>query len=74
MSEHDPGEVVKAVYKDHARLGRTTARCCFECGVSVRPGDGGVRAYGQLFCSEECADDHEDANAEGLPDGYMGTL
>jgi endogenous inhibitor of DNA gyrase (YacG/DUF329 family) len=35
-------------------------RECAECGVTVRPGDGGIRAYGKLYCSEECADEGED--------------
>lgn len=35
-------------------------RVCAECGVPTIPGDGGLRAYGRLFCSEECADDFRD--------------
>ena len=39
-------------------------RVCSECGVPVRPGDGGIRAYGRLFCSEECADEREIYNSD----------
>ena len=35
-------------------------RACVECGVIVRPGDGGIRAFGKLYCSEACADEAED--------------
>lgn len=30
-------------------------RECADCGVSLRH-EGGVKAWGLLFCSEECAD------------------
>jgi hypothetical protein len=31
------------------------ARKCADCGISLRF-EGGVRAWGLLFCSEDCAD------------------
>lgn len=31
-------------------------RSCAECGTVVLPGDGGIRAWGRLYCSDECAD------------------
>lgn len=39
---------------------RLPDRVCAECGISVRPGDGGIRAFGKLYCSEKCADEGED--------------
>jgi hypothetical protein len=43
-------------------------RICAECGIPVRPGDGGVRAFGRLFCSDICADCQDPAfNDEPLP-------
>jgi hypothetical protein len=53
-----------------------SARICDECGVPVRPGDGGVRVRGTVFCSERCADEREglvlsDADpSEGYYGGY----
>lgn len=35
---------------------KPTGRVCAECGVTVCSGDGGVRAFGRLFCSDICAD------------------
>lgn len=35
-------------------------RRCTECGCTVMRGEGGIRVRGLLFCSEECADAHED--------------
>lgn len=49
-------------------------RQCADCGTPVRPGDGGRRAHGLLFCSEECIDSYEDGCDDALPDGYMGSL
>lgn len=45
------------------------ARVCDECGVSIRPGDGGVLAFGKRFCSEECADEREAYVMQGA-EGY----
>jgi hypothetical protein len=33
------------------------SRLCGSCGAVVRPGDGGVRVQGVVYCSEECADE-----------------
>jgi hypothetical protein len=35
----------------------TVPRCCAECGVVVRPGDGGILVQGKRYCSDECADE-----------------
>lgn len=45
-------------------------RRCAECDVSVY--GGGIRAFGRLFCSEECADDFEDDRGDpmGVDDMY----
>jgi hypothetical protein len=48
-------------------------RVCAECGVPVRPGDGSIRAFGRLFCSELCADCQDPAfNDAPLPQDARG--
>lgn len=39
-------------------------RECAYCGESLAH-EGGVRAWGALYCSEECADAHEDESHRG---------
>jgi len=39
-------------------------RECAYCGASLKH-EGGVRAWGALYCSEECADGHEEESARG---------
>lgn len=34
-----------------------TIRRCTECDATMY--EGGIRAFGRLFCSEDCADDFE---------------
>lgn len=41
---------------DSQQLPRQIRRECAECGVPVRPGDGGIRVQGKLYCSDACAD------------------
>lgn len=37
------------------------ARECHECCATIYAGEGGIRAHGKLFCSEDCADAFEDS-------------
>jgi hypothetical protein len=34
-------------------------RRCAKCGEGIRRGDPAIRAMGEVFCSEDCADDYE---------------
>lgn len=45
-----------------------TIKFCPECGIGVIPGDGGVGAFGQTFCSESCVDEAEQAQNGELPE------
>jgi hypothetical protein len=38
-------------------LSSPPSRLCGSCGTLVRPGDGGIRVQGVVYCSEECADE-----------------
>jgi hypothetical protein len=47
---------------DNAASGQR--RECAYCGLSLAH-EGGIRAWGALYCSEECADAHEDEAHRG---------
>jgi hypothetical protein len=68
MSPHiDPGEAGEPGSGDILRdlgfgvqepVGSRATRECADCGQDLRY-DGGIRAWGLLFCDDECADGYE---------------
>lgn len=40
--------------------GQTITRECADCGGTIMRGEGGIRAFGLLFCCEDCADAYEE--------------
>jgi hypothetical protein len=52
---------------------RATFKPCAYCGTLIARGDGGIRAHGALYCSEDCADEHElEATRGGYAEDPLG--